>query len=76
MTTLVNTLLGTDISVDQLWEIVGINAVRTEREFNIGAGLSPAIDKLPEFVYVEPLAADQRGLRSLRRGDAEGDRLK
>jgi aldehyde:ferredoxin oxidoreductase len=56
MTTLVNSLCGTDISVDQLWEIMGISAVRTEREFNIRAGLSPANDKLPEYVYTEPLA--------------------
>jgi aldehyde:ferredoxin oxidoreductase len=55
LTTLVNTLLGTDINSDQLWEIAGINAIRTEREFNIRAGLSPASDKLPEYVYVEPL---------------------
>ena len=55
MTTLVNALLGTDINPDQLWEIMGINAIRNEREFNIRAGLSPASDKLPEFVYVEPL---------------------
>ena len=55
MTTLVNALLGTDLSVDQLWEIMGVNVVRTEREFNIGAGLSPAHDKLPEYVYAEPL---------------------
>ena len=56
MSTLVNSLCGTDISVDQLWEIMGVNVVRTEREFNIRAGLSPANDKLPEYVYVEPLA--------------------
>jgi aldehyde:ferredoxin oxidoreductase len=56
MSTLVNSLFGTDISVDQLWEIMGIGAVRAEREFNIRAGLSPANDKLPEYVYVEPLA--------------------
>jgi len=56
MSMLVNSLCGTDISVDQLWEIMGISAVRTEREFNIRAGLSPANDKLPEYVYVEPLA--------------------
>ena len=55
LTTLVNTLLGTDINSDQLWEIAGINTIRTEREFNIRAGLSPASDKLPEYVYVEPL---------------------
>ena len=55
MATLVNALLGTDLSVDQLWEVTGVNVVRTEREFNIGAGLSPAHDKLPEYVYVEPL---------------------
>jgi aldehyde:ferredoxin oxidoreductase len=55
MSTLVNSLLGTNLSVDQLWEIMGVNVVRTEREFNIGAGLSPAHDKLPEYVYMEPL---------------------
>lgn len=55
LSTLVNTLLGTDISPEQMWEVAGINAVRTEREFNIRAGLSPANDKLPEYVYVEPL---------------------
>ena len=42
MTTLVNSLCGTDITVDQLWEIMGIGAIRNEREFNIRAGLSPA----------------------------------
>ncbi|MDA8126006.1 MAG: aldehyde ferredoxin oxidoreductase [Deltaproteobacteria bacterium] len=56
MTTLVNALLGTEITPDQLWEIMGLNAIRTEREFNVKAGLSPASDKLPEFLYVEPLA--------------------
>jgi aldehyde:ferredoxin oxidoreductase len=34
---------------------MGIGAVRAEREFNIRAGLSPANDKLPEYVYTEPL---------------------
>jgi aldehyde:ferredoxin oxidoreductase len=55
LSTLVNTLLGTDLTADQVWEIMGIDAIRTEREFNIKAGLSPAQDKLPEFCYVEPL---------------------
>jgi aldehyde:ferredoxin oxidoreductase len=55
MTTLVNALLGTDLTTDQLWEIMGLNVIRMEREFNIRAGISPAGDKLPEFVYVEPL---------------------
>ena len=55
LSTLVNTLLGTTLSADQVWEIMGINAIRNEREFNIGAGLSPASDKLPEYLYVEPL---------------------
>jgi aldehyde:ferredoxin oxidoreductase len=56
ISTLVHSLCGTDISVDQVWEIMGINPMRTEREFNIRAGLSPANDKPPEYVYVEPLA--------------------
>jgi aldehyde:ferredoxin oxidoreductase len=55
MTTLVNALLGTDLSVDQLWQVLGVDTVRTEREFNIRSGLSPANDKLPEYLYVEPL---------------------
>jgi aldehyde:ferredoxin oxidoreductase len=55
LSTLVNALLGTDLTPDQVWETMGINAIRTEREFNIQAGLSPAYDKLPEFCYVEPL---------------------
>jgi len=55
MTTLVNALLGTELSVDQLWQVLGVDTVRTEREFNIRSGLSPANDKLPEYLYVEPL---------------------
>jgi aldehyde:ferredoxin oxidoreductase len=55
LSTLVNSFLGTDLSVDQVWEIMGINTVRTEREFNLRAGLSPANDKLPEYLYREPL---------------------
>ena len=55
LSTLVNALLGTTLSADQVWEIMGIDAIRNEREFNIAAGLSPASDKLPEYLYVEPL---------------------
>ena len=55
LSTLVNALLGTDLNPEQVWEIAGINAIRTEREFNIRAGVSPSGDKLPEFVYMEPL---------------------
>ncbi len=55
LSTLVNALLGTTLSPDQVWEIMGIDAIRNEREFNIAAGLSPASDKLPEYLYVEPL---------------------
>jgi aldehyde:ferredoxin oxidoreductase len=55
LSTLVNALLGTDLSVDQVWGIMGVDTVRNEREFNVRAGLSPAHDKLPEYVYVEPL---------------------
>jgi aldehyde:ferredoxin oxidoreductase len=55
LSTLVNSLLGTDLSVDQVWEVMGVNTVRTEREFNLRAGLSPANDKLPEYLYLEPL---------------------
>jgi aldehyde:ferredoxin oxidoreductase len=55
LSTLVNALLGTDLSVDQVWGVMGVDTVRNEREFNVRAGLSPAHDKLPEYVYVEPL---------------------
>jgi aldehyde:ferredoxin oxidoreductase len=52
---LVNSLLGTDLSADQVWQIMGVDTVRTEREFNLRAGLSPANDTLPEYLYREPL---------------------
>jgi aldehyde:ferredoxin oxidoreductase len=55
MSTLVNSLLGTDISAETLWQVMGIETVRAEREFNLRAGLSPASDKLPEYLYTEPL---------------------
>ncbi len=51
---LVNSYLGLDLSVEDIWDI-GIRTLRLEREFNIKAGISPAQDRLPEFCYIEPL---------------------
>ena len=73
MSTLVNALLGTDLGVDQLWEIMGVNAVRTEREFNLRAGLSPANDKLPEYIYAEPLPPTNGGIRYIGTRMPKGD---
>jgi aldehyde:ferredoxin oxidoreductase len=55
LATLVNTLLGTKLTADELWQLLGTDTVRIEREFNVKAGLSPAYDRLPSFVYTEPL---------------------
>ena len=52
---MVNGLFGTELTVDDIWEM-GANAIRTERNFNIRAGISPAQDRLSEYLYTEPLA--------------------
>ncbi|NLM51597.1 MAG: aldehyde ferredoxin oxidoreductase [Firmicutes bacterium] len=54
LATMVNALLGTELSVDDIWQI-GYDTIKMERQFNLAAGISPAQDKLPEFVYTEKL---------------------
>ncbi len=45
---------GNKISADEL-RAAAVNALEVEREFNRRAGLSPAQDRLPEFMTEEPL---------------------
>lgn len=54
LATMVNSLLGTELSVNDIWQI-GYDTIKMEREFNLAAGISPAQDKLPEFLYTEKL---------------------
>jgi aldehyde:ferredoxin oxidoreductase len=54
LTGLVNSLTGSGFDNDSIWDI-GINTLKLEREFNIKAGISPAHDKLPEYLYEEVL---------------------
>jgi aldehyde:ferredoxin oxidoreductase len=51
---LVNALTGSSYDGASIWDI-GTATLQWERAFNIAAGLSPAGDKLPEYVYQEPL---------------------
>ncbi|MDI3481429.1 MAG: aldehyde:ferredoxin oxidoreductase [Tepidanaerobacteraceae bacterium] len=51
---MVNALWGSDFNENTIWDM-GINTVKIERKFNIEAGISPAQDKLPEYVYYEKL---------------------
>ena len=46
---------GSSFTKDNIWDL-GINTLKLEREFNIKAGVSPAHDKLPEYLYEEPLS--------------------
>ena len=46
--------LGADAVVKDMTEL-GKKILRTEREFNTGAGMTSADDRLPEFYYKEPL---------------------
>lgn len=43
---------GSSFTKDNIWDL-GINTLKLEREFNIKAGVSPAHDKLPEYLYEE-----------------------
>jgi aldehyde:ferredoxin oxidoreductase len=52
---MVNALVGSDFDENTIWNMA-IDTIKLEREFNIAAGLSPAHDKLPEYVYYEKLA--------------------
>lgn len=47
-------VLGTNWTADDVVEI-GRTIVRREREFNLGAGMSNAHDRMPEFMKYEPL---------------------
>ncbi|WP_312815798.1 aldehyde ferredoxin oxidoreductase C-terminal domain-containing protein [Sedimentibacter sp.] len=52
---IVNYRSGSSFGKDTIWEL-GIETLKLEREFNIKAGVSPAHDKLPEYLYEEPLS--------------------
>lgn len=54
LSNLANLFTGSNYDKDTIWEL-GINAVRMEREFNIRSGVSPAEDRLPEYLYEEEL---------------------
>jgi aldehyde:ferredoxin oxidoreductase len=42
------------MTVEEFWA-QGTETTRIEREFNLKAGISPAMDRLPEYMYREPL---------------------
>ena len=48
-------MTGQKMTVDEFWA-QGTETTRIEREFNVKAGISPSMDKLPEYMYREPLA--------------------
>jgi aldehyde:ferredoxin oxidoreductase len=52
---IVNYRAGSSYDKDSIWEL-GIKTLKLEREFNVKAGVSPAHDKLPEYLYEEPLS--------------------
>lgn len=52
---MLNYKLGSSFTKDNIWDL-GINTLKLEREFNIRAGVSPTHDKLPEYLYEEPLS--------------------
>lgn len=52
---IVNYRVGSGYDKDSIWDL-GIETLKLEREFNIKAGVSPAHDKLPEYLYEEPLS--------------------
>lgn len=52
---IINYKAGSSFDKDSIWDL-GIKTIRLEREFNIKAGISPAHDKLPEYLYEEPLS--------------------
>lgn len=52
---IVNTKCGSSYNKDTIWDLA-VDTLKLEREFNINAGLSPAHDKLPEYLYEEPLS--------------------
>ena len=54
-TRMVYGMTGEEMTVEQFWAQARETTV-LEREFNIGSGISPAMDRLPEYMYREPLA--------------------
>lgn len=52
---IVNYRAGSNYDKDTIWDL-GKDTLKLERDFNIRAGVSPAHDKLPEFLYDEPLS--------------------
>lgn len=52
---IVNYRAGSSFDKDTIWDL-GIDTLKLEREFNVKAGVSPAHDKLPEYLYDEPLS--------------------
>ncbi len=53
-TKLVYGMCGDKLTVDEFWE-QGRETSRLARQFNIGSGVSPAQDRLPEYMYRVPL---------------------
>ena len=53
-TSFVYGMTGQKMTVEEFWA-QGTETTRIEREFNIRAGISPAMDRLPEYMYREPL---------------------
>ncbi len=51
---IVNYKAGTDFDAETIWSIAE-ETIKLEREFNIKSGVSPAEDRLPEFLYEEKL---------------------
>jgi aldehyde:ferredoxin oxidoreductase len=47
-------ICGDKMTVDEFWE-QGHETARLEYEYNVKAGVSPAQDKLPEYMYRVPL---------------------
>jgi len=52
---IVNTKAGSNFNKDTIWNLA-VDTIKLERQFNINAGLSPANDKLPEYLYEEELS--------------------
>lgn len=53
---LVNSITGSNFDEEFIWNL-GVDTIELEREFNIKAGISPAHDKLPEYLYDEELSS-------------------
>jgi len=51
---LINARYGWEVSTDFL-QVIGRESLRLEREFNRKAGFTPADDRLPEYMTLEPL---------------------